>query len=191
MADFSPDFTPRYKVQYRAAGVLHFWGCRFARGTTTTDILVGARVVVHDMFNAWAATRLADDFEFLAEYYCPQDSNVFLPSGFLPTAVTGTFPVASFSPTQKVTQWSVPGRSQLSKGRSVIFGLNTEMDDVTEDESKGYVTASEEAALSTAIAALNSGDLVGNDGSTLTFYARATIKPNDYLLRQVRKGVIS
>ena len=191
MADFSPDYTPRYKMVYRAAGVQHNFGLRFARGTANSAVLTNGRTIINALFGAFTSTRLAADFDYIAEYFAEQDSNVFQSSGFLPTPPAGTAVVADFTPAAKVTSWSISGKSSESKTRVVMYGLQSNPYDTAANEAKLYVLSSEETELATAIAALNAGSSCGGDGTEAVYYPRANVDLNDFLKRAVRRGIIS
>jgi hypothetical protein len=192
MADFAPNYTARWRGLYRLGGIEHNMTLRFARGTTGDDIVGQANVVARNLFQSFAATRLWNDFAWIAGFYALTDTNEFLPAGALPDAVTGSLSMTGLNVNKRCLMWTFGGRSGSSKGRVVaqsIFGHP--FADTNPPETKWYITGTEEAAVSAAIGALNAGALVGPNNQPLNFYNRVTIKHSDELLKKIRRGLIT
>lgn len=190
MTSYAPNYTTRYRVRYRACGVEHTLQLRKAVGASpaTTALLAGT---VHDIFAAFV-NILADDFEFISADQADEGSDLFYPSS-LPTAVTGLKPVAEYTPFQKITHTRFAGRAIGSRAAVELFGLFWEYSNTSDDPTSiaydGIVTPAENAGIGTAVALLT-GQAFANSGQATTWYSRATIKVNDFWLREVRKGGI-
>lgn len=190
MPDFAPTVTPRLRVTYQAAGLVHTMTLRTVRGATLAATVSAREGVFHDLFNA-LAPLLADDFVFITEDWAATDSDIFVPTGSLPAAVTGTQDVADFSANQKVTGTTFSGKgSSGSKVRVTAYGVLWATDGPGNDAGNGVVTSGESSEVAAGVAALST-HTGAIDGTTATFYPRATTKVNDKLLKLARRGLIS
>jgi len=77
MTTYSPDFTPRYKARYRAAGIEHTTQIRGPRDDSLF-VLLGRGAHLYDMFNN-LAPRLADDFSWISAEYAMNDTELRRP----------------------------------------------------------------------------------------------------------------
>jgi hypothetical protein len=191
MTTYSPDYTGRYRAKYVSAGVVHVAQLRKFRGATVSQItdLAGT---MQSVFATWAAD-LPTDFAWISAEYCEQDSNLFIPTS-TPAAVTGVRAPSGYTPLQKITSTTFAGRAPGSKARLSIFGVfweetNIEADDNTKAYN-GIIESAEDARIATTKGLLDS-QWSANSGVNAVTYARATVKINDYWLRQVRKGTVS
>jgi hypothetical protein len=187
MTSYAPNFTPRWRGKYVAAGVEHTIQLRTARGASFAA-LDTAGPHVSDVFSAFASL-LADDFAWISAEIALTDSDVFSPGTIAP-GVTGTVDATTFSPIQKITATSFTGRSPGSRGRVSLYGVQWFVDVSGVDASNGVVTTAEFGGVGTA-AGLLSSFFAANNGLPSAFPGRATIKENDHLLRLVRRGIIS
>jgi hypothetical protein len=190
MPDYAPTYTPRLRVKYRAAGVEHTMLLRAARGASMATTISQRESIFHGIFNA-VASLLADDFTFITEDWAATDSDVFIPTGSLPAAVTGALATTTWTPEQKVTATTLSGKGTDGvKIHVAMYGLYWDRNDKTAPAANGLVTPGESTPVDNAIAAI-SGATTTISGTVATFYNQATIKTNDRLLKLVRRGTIS
>jgi hypothetical protein len=191
MTTYSPDYTGRYRAKYVSAGVTHVAQLRKFRGATVSQItdLAGT---MQSVFNTWAAD-LPTDFAWISAEYAEQDSNLFIPTG-TPAAVTGVRNPALYTPLQKVVSTTFAGRAPGSKARISLFGVFWQFTDTLDDANtfayNGIIEGSEDARIATTKGFLDS-QWSANSGVNAVTYSRATVKINDYWLRQIRKGIVS
>jgi hypothetical protein len=164
---------------------------RKALGATpaATALLAGT---VHDIFNAVAAS-LCDDFAFITADQADEGSDIFYPST-VPVAVVGAIDIATFTPFQKITHTRFAGKAFGSRASIEMYGIpwyySNEASDTNTIGYDGVVTAAEFPAIGTIVGFLNT-QAFANSGGPTTWYPRATVKVNDFWLRQVRNGGIS
>lgn len=187
MTSYAPTFTPRLRVHYIAAGVEHSIQVRYPRGTTGASL--AANVDAINAIFGYVTGALADDFEFTSAEYALTDEDVFTACA-PPVAVTGTIDAATFTPIQKIVGTTFSGRSPGSRAKFTMFGLFWEEETLGNAADNGLITAAEVAAIG-SVATYATGHFMANSGLAAVFYQKATIKPNDHLLRLVRRGIIS
>lgn len=191
MTTYSPDYTGRYRAKYVSAGVTHVAQLRKFRGASVS-LITDLAGVMGSVFTIWA-TLLPTDFAWVSAEYAEQDSNLFIPTS-TPPAVTGSFNPSVYTPLQKVTSTTFAGRAPGSKARLSIFGVfwqfTNSIDDSGTDAYNGIIEATEDSRIGDTKTALDS-QWSANSGVNAVTYARATVKINDYWLRQVRKGIVS
>lgn len=188
MTTYAPNFTPRYKLRYRAGGIEHTIQVRSERGATfaATENL---KDTIRACYQAVVA-RAYNDFVFLSAEIALTDSDVFSPAA-IPLGLVGhVADPALFSAVARIRGLTFSGRAPGSRARFTMFGLAFSTDGPTALGGDGTILPAEEAGITTiantATAAFRSGS-----GAGAIFPARGTYKVNDHLLRLVRKGVIS
>lgn len=191
MPDFAPSATPRYVAHYRSAGVNHSATTRGYRDEATIATVARGRDVLNQLFAAFASI-LANDFQWLAAFYIPQDTEVGFAAA-LPDPVTGLALLTDMSPQDKITSFNFAGKSSNgSKARISVYGCNYFADAPGPNIYKDFVLLSGESAIITAaVTALNGNAVAGIDNGEVTWYPRATIKVNDHWLQEVRKGGVT
>lgn len=187
MPDYAPDATPRYKVLYVSAGFQHTMMYRAQRGSNAATTIANGRSAAAAV-SAALQSLLPEDFEFLQESYALTDSDIFLPTGALPTQPTGAIAVADYTPVMRGTCTTFSGKGGVSKAKSEWFGVFWDPSDTTGPAANGLVTSSEDATVSAAISALVTVTGIRSiSNEPVTWYARATVKPNDHYVGLARK----
>lgn len=186
MTTYAPNYTPRVRIKYTAAGIEHTISMRAARGTDAAglDAQVGS---IRACFN-FMADKLADDFAWISAEYALTDSDDFFPRG-LPASVAGAVDPITFSLHQRVTSTNFNGRVAGSRAAIYFYGIWWSRDS-GEPADNGRVTPLEDADIGTVATEL-SGQAHAGNGLQATFHQYANIKVNDHLLKLVRKGTIS
>jgi hypothetical protein len=185
VTSYAPNYTPRARLKYLAAGIEHTIMMRSARGATAPlDSQIGS---IRECFNLMAS-RLADDFAWISSEYALTDSDDFFPRG-LPTAVTGTLAVADFSLHQRCMHTNFNGRVVGSRAALYFYGVWWEHGPGTEADN-GRATPTEWAAVGSVATEL-SGQAHAGNGLQAIFHQYANIKVNDHLLKLLRRGTIS
>lgn len=191
MPDFAPNVTARYKLHYTAAGRPHTIMCRAARGTLASPGAGQCAVYLRGLFSA-LAPLLADDLSFTSAEFALTDSDLFFPAA-VPAAVVGGSPIAGFSKQDTITHLTFSGRGTGgSKVNVKVYGVNWAPDTLPGSvESDFVVLGTELAQIANAVISLNTGSgiIVAIDNTAALYANRATIKVNDFWLRQVRKGL--
>ena len=191
MTSNAPTFSPRYRATYVAAGIQHNIQLRGLRGRTFLQMQSDG-VILHDIFNNFA-TQLADDFAWLSADIALTDSDVWNPAE-PPAAVTGVVEVAQFTPWQKITGTRHSGRAPTSRASYTMFGIHWDLantgSDISQVAYNGIITAAEHAGVAANVLLANAY-MRAASGTAATWYSRMTVKPNDALLRLVRKGIIT
>lgn len=189
MAPMADNSTVVIRTKYRAAGHEHVVKMRYARGTPLEDARSNAHTCLAAIVEAFeAAGNLFDDFTWLTSDGREEDSEDWEPFTFLPVPSVGTVDPATVSPIRRVISTTFPCRGPGRLGRVVLYGFNWGIDDDEAIAGDGVVLGTELAAVGTAVTALNTAALVVINNAAATFYNKATIKVNDYWLRQVRRG---
>lgn len=186
MTSYAPNYTPRIRLKYQAAGIEHTIQMRGARGTTAGG-LDAQKGSIRACFNLGAA-NLADDFAWISAEYALTDSDDWFPTT-LPAAVTGAAPIASFSLQHRATHTSFNGRVVGSRAAIYFYGFYWEQG-VDTSADNGRVTPAEEAFVGD-IATELSGQAHAGNGLQAIFHQYANIKVNDHLLKLLRRGTIS
>ena len=192
MPDFAPNVTFRYRLHYHVVGRDHTIQCRMVRGIDVGTGVTEAAAYLRALFVA-LASNLADDLAFTSAEYALTDSDLFFPAA-MPAAVTGAIDVADFSKQDSITHLTFSGRGAGGSKTSVkVYGAQYLPDQVPDAiESDFVINSAESSLILNSVAALNNsvgGRTVCIDNTVATFHARATVKVNDFWLRQVRKGL--
>lgn len=192
MPDFAPNVTARYRLHYNAAGRVHTVQCRLVRGIDVSTLNADGAAYIRAVFAALAA-RMADDLAFISAEYALTDSDLFFPAT-VPAAVTGSIAPTSISKQDGITHLTFSGRGALgSRANMKIYGVATNPDDPSGTQDTDFVLlGSESSEVAAAVSALNTspgGRVVAIDNSVATYHNRATIKVNDFWLRQLRRGL--
>jgi len=191
LTTYAPSFSPRWRGKYVAAGVQHTIQLRKFRGATFSQVS-DLSAVASVLFTNWA-TKLASDFAWLSAECALTDSDVFIPLP-MPPAVVGVVNPVEFTPIQKITQVTHSGRAPGSKARFTMFGIFIEQsnsaDDTTTIAYNGSITNAEFAGVG-ANKIEADGQLAAGSGQNAVFYSIVTVKPNDHLLKLVRRGTIA
>lgn len=192
MSSFAPNYTGRYRAHYHVCGIDHTIQLRKQLGATPTQ--VGLLAATVQAIFAAAASRLCTDFAWLGAEQADEGSDLFYPST-TPGAVTPTgVGPNSYTPFQKVTHTRFGARALGSRTSIEMYGLfweySNQIDDVDTVGYDGVITPAEAAFISTIAGLLNTQAFANSGGATV-WQARATIKVNDFWLRQVRSGGIT
>lgn len=186
MTTYAPNFTPRARLKYVAAGIEHTIMMRGPRGATADDLgdQFGS---IRACFN-FGATFLADDFAWISAEYALTDSDIFLPRD-VPAAVSGTIDPTTMGLKQRVTSTSFNGRVAGSRAQIFFYGFKW-TEGIGNPADNGRVTVAEAAFIGSIVSEL-SGQAHAGNGQQARFNGYANIKVNDFLLSKVRKGTIS
>lgn len=188
MTTYAPNFTPRYKLTYRAGGITHTIQVRGVRGATLATMdAVGAQLSA--CFNALPAGNKFADLTALSAETALTDSDVFVPAIFVALTV-GTLVVSAYSPRARIRGLTFNGRAPGSRAKFTIFGYRQPDELAATEGGDGQILTAEAAAVGT-IAGLATTHFRANSGEAAVFAGRATYKENDHLLRLVRKGTIT
>jgi hypothetical protein len=187
MPDFAPDATPRYKVRYLSAGFQHTWLFRAARGVSVSTNIASGRSAA-EVLSAALESLLPEDFIFLDESYALEDSDIFLPTGALPTQPTGAQALADYTPLMRGTGTTFAGKGGASKARVTAFGVFWDPSDTAGPAANGLVTAIESSEVAAAIAGLTSvTGMRAINNQPIGWYNRATVKENDVYVKLARR----
>jgi len=190
VADYAVTNTPRVIVAYTSAGIEHHAEARRPRDEASATSITQAHAFLADFFGA-LAPLLPEDFLFTDSVYIPQDSEVSTPSGSLPGNPTGLQAVADYTAVMKVTATTFSAKSSASKTRISAFGVFWDPSDVSGPAANGKVTALEDSNVALAITNMNTvARTYAIDGTLATFHPSATVKPNDKLMKLVRRGLL-
>lgn len=187
MTTYAPTFTPRYRAKYRAGGLEHSVQIRGPRGASAISMTTRGNSLMA-VFND-LSTRLADDFAWISADVALTDSDVWIPAS-TPGSVTGVIAVADMTIAQRITGTTFSGRAAGSKARLTLFGIQWVQATTTEAGNDFVVQGSEDGGVAAAVIEC-SGQFYANSGAGALFYNRATIKPNDHLVKLARRGIIS
>lgn len=189
--DFAPDVTPRAKIYYRAAGLEHVMQFRGNPGESMLSTTARADAAFAAL-KTGLHTLIVDDFTILRGGYIAQNSNLEFP--YTPAAVTpGAAIKSGFSVQDKISHLTFQGRTTGGARSSVkLYGTQWSPDVTTPTILADFkLQAAESAPVAAAISGLQSVNLHGIDGLTITWYLYVTLKVNDKWLRVARKGGIS
>lgn len=188
MTTYAPTFTPRYRATYICAGLRHTITVRGPRGLSFSD-MDNYNNRLRELFSMCHGS-LCDDFAWVSGEVAMTDSDVFLP-GTTPGAITaGGNALSDYSPISKISAMTISGKSEDSRARFSVFGLlagGTTPGDMGQD---GLIRPSELTAL-TGMVTLANTYFYANSGQIARFRNLATYKPNDHLLKLVRRGIIT
>lgn len=188
MTSYASNFTPRYKARYLAGGIEHTIQVRAARGASfsVTEALRGP---VRDAYMAVVAI-VYDDFAWISAEVALTDSDVFGPATVPDPLVGNIIDPALNSAMLRISPLTFTGRSAGSKGRFSMFGVSFGTDAAAALGGDGKLTSAEVAGIST-IAGVASANFRAGSGEPAIYPLLATVKPNDHLLRLVRRGTIT
>ncbi len=188
MTTYAPNFTPRWRGHYVAAGVQHAIQFRGPRGATFAT-MDGYRDRARELFANWASF-LAVDFAWISSEVALTDEDLFNPATTPVVLVPGTLPVNTYSPVMKISALTFSGRAPGSRAKFSVFGLQFGVDATTALGRDGIITPAEASAISatTALAAIY---FYANSGQLAQWHQRGTWKENDHLLKLVRRGIIA
>jgi len=186
MTTYAPNFTPRLKLKYVAAGIEHTIQARAVRGASgsTTD---GLKTHIQEIFTLWVG-GLAEDFDWISAEMALTDSDVFNPVA-VPDPVVGEQLLSSFSLKQRCRSTGFVGQTADSRASIYLYGILWE-DGLGTPADNGRVTPAEEANVIATKAILDTHFRAGNGGDAI-WHNYANIKDNDRLLKLLRRGVIS
>ena len=185
--DWAPDHTPRVKVGYRSAGFDHHFMFRVGRGVSSATAASAIGTLASNLSLA-LATLLPADFAYTSFDFAPEDSEVFMPLGGVPSHTTGAQDVADYSPIKRAMRTTFKGKSLGSKVSVSIFGVFFNLDTAAGISGNGRVDASESAVITAAISALEAASaVVAVDNTHPSWYAYSTVKVDDHFLRIVRR----
>lgn len=188
LTTYAPTFTPRYRATYICAGLRHTITARGPRGASFST-MDGYKDRMRELFS-FCHGDLCEDFTWVQGEVALTDSDVFLPAT-TPSAITaGGNALSDYSPITKISAMTISGKADDSRARFSIFGLlfgGTTPGDIGSD---GLVKASELAALASMVTLANTY-FYANSGQLAHYRSIATYKPNDHLLKLVRRGTIT
>lgn len=186
MADFAPNYTPRFRTKYSVSGATHHMTVRVARGVTDFS---GIATKIGAVLDAFAAGILPD-FTILGADAALTDSDVFLPVD-PPAFGGGEADASGLTSAIKAVQMSFPGRGSGGT-RSIVYLYGTAFapNVTTAIRNDFRITSAENADVAAAITAWSelAPSLVANDGTPVSFYSYVNIKYNDHWVRKARQG---
>ena len=189
MPAYAPNYTPRLKVRYRAAGANHTQTWRFPQvGVAGVNLAASVAAVqgiydllTPDMFDDWAVLDLS---------YADINSDVFLPTTGL-TAI-GTVATAGEPPHIKAQAISFVGRSfggQPAKFAQFGFAVTNVL---AEQANDFRVSPGESVSIDGVIALLNTYAspllICANDKLGIGWKSYANTKDYDFWVKKVRSG---
>jgi hypothetical protein len=190
MASYAPDYTPRYKAHYTAAGIQHSMQFRMHRGITdNAGEVAGAAACT--VVCSYLEARLPVDFAWTSAEYAQEDSPVFVPVATLPDPIVGEIALAALSAVERITSTTFAARGAFGRTRVSIYCPDWDEDVVGELGSRGIINGADYATIANIVTGLNAlnASLATNGNSSASWYSRATIKRNDHLLKLVRRGL--
>ncbi len=186
MADFAPNFTPRYKVKYRVQGTGHSFTWRLPIGTTSADLT--PFVDKATAFLAALEASLWADWLVLGATFAAGGSDVFLPAA-APASPTGGASTGSRTNAARVAFAQFVGRGAAgSRASFYIYGLDLEQESPAGGDFR--VLTTESAPISTGIGVLTETPplLVAIDDSEASWYPYVNIKDHDHWVHKNRNG---
>lgn len=186
MADYAPNFTPRYRVRYSVLGQNHKMMFRIARGTLDYTPIA---LKVAAFYSALSPT-LFTNFTVLGAEAAPEDSDIFLPvappAGFTPPGLA--IPANPIS--ESSLHWTFVGRSSGgSQCRVFLFGASQGPETTTTTVFDDWrLSSAQSGIVNNAVVVLNSNSpaLVGIDNVKANFYPYANFKYNNHWVRKTR-----
>lgn len=190
MPTYAPNFTPRYRAHYVAAGVIHTAQVRAARDAASLGAIAQAKACLLGVFGAFTSL-LADDFAWISAEFCQQDDNLFDPVD-VPDDVTGAVAdwATDWSPVKRVSFIEFSGRGRGTRTSIKVYGLNIDNDTAVSLGATGIISAAVLPGIDDATAVLSEFAHTGA-GTPAFWYSRVTHKTNDRLLANVRQGFIT
>lgn len=191
MADFAPDYTPRWVCRYRSATLTHTLTLRGGRGESKATVENRASALFAQL-SADLTNYLFEDLEALEASYIAEDTSIAFPS-VIPALTAGVNLVDDASVIDKISTWRFSGRTaQGTKAGFFLFGVQVSPDTPgdTQWHNDFRFTSAEIAAIGVAVGHLNASGLYGIDGYQVVWRPSVTYKSNDYWVRQARKGAV-
>jgi hypothetical protein len=188
MADYAPNFTPRYVFNYTSAGAPHSMQVRVARGTVRADAAVTSKlaVVLSSM-----STALLIGFAVTSGTYYPEDGDIGFPVvlGDL-IEVEGSSAVVP-NATYRAVQLRFEGRGDQG-GRTSLSVFGTVFVDLDGDPilRDFRILSSENVPIASVITALSelAPQFVAMGSTTTVWKSYANVKFNDAWVRKIRAG---
>lgn len=190
MATYADNYTFRIRGRYIAAGIAHVMKTRVPSVLGTLPLAEFHADAMNDYVSNFNSVIWAD-WAWTGWEYAVRDSDVWVPFAPVLTAtIAGTQVVAGASAMQKITAVSHQGRAAGSRARVYWWGPRRSTDLAAEEGGDGVLTSAEASGLA-ASTTLASDRFAAGNGASAIFYERLTYKVNDYLLRLVRRGIIT
>jgi hypothetical protein len=186
---FADNYTLRVRTTYVAAGVQHKFKVRGSDVDTFAAVNPIA-TAVGDFFDS-IAPRLYTDFAFLGWEYALPDSDIWVP--FEPTSVAtpeGAINVEGRSGKDKIQGYTLSGRGVGAKARLYFFGMFLQTEGTGSVGANGIINIGELSGLDNCVTIANASFHAAN-GSAAIWYPRLTMKTNDALEPNIRRGLIA
>jgi hypothetical protein len=188
MPTYADNYTFRVRGSYISCGIPHKMKCRGeigAAGFSEASALANAMSEYVDNFSS----RLPTDWAWTGWEYANEDSDVWIPfSPVLAAEPTGVISTGGLSSMMKIRAVCHQGRAAGSRARIYWWGPIHESDDVADPGANGIYTSAELSGLAASTTLATDTFKAGN-GLDAIFYERLTVKENDRLLRNVRRGL--
>lgn len=184
MADYAPNFTPRYKVRYEGNGNRHTQLWRPPPGAVLADMVAFALFI--SAFYDTIEPFMYDDTLVLDASFALENTDVFLPCD-APT-ITGAIDATTRGEQEKSLAISYIGRSFAGQPWR-IFQYGSSFYPGFGSASQNWRVAAAENADVLALTAFLSaatGTFVASDGVDTATYSYINVKPNDYWVGQGR-----
>lgn len=189
MADFAPNYTVRYRLQYGTLGRVHTVQVRATRGSGAAGAF-GARDRLFAALGAYTVVRYTD-WTVLGGAYALEDSETFNPDPAVPALAAGTAVIPANPKSEGTAMINHVGLSSL--GHKAIFflwgvGLTPEASGGAADDFR--VLTAEETHVLAAVAALNAGTgIAANDNAIVTWKNYVNVAYHSHYKRRVRRGL--
>lgn len=188
MADYAPNWTPRYRVRYKVGGRNHSFTWRVQRGLVALDAADSLANRASAFFNALRDILYAN-FAILGADFAETDSDIFLPT-IAPTVDIGGPSDIGSSTTKFITQYRFEARAVTgSRYNFSMFGLSLDIDDATASDYR--ISGLENPFLTAARGALTElggEQLVAISGAPLVWKPYVNVKVNDHWVKRARLG---
>lgn len=188
MTDYAPNFTPRYLAHYKSAGFNHSIMYRAQRGHPKADVVSDGQLTIQAIMNV-LADQLPTDFAYSSATYYEMDSDIGDSGVAVPAATTGLADLGDYSPMVRAASTTFKGSAFGSKASFAVFGLLWDFADPTGVAGNGRVESAEDPNIAGVLTVLDGATnwrVISNAG-TPRWYRFATVKVNDYWLKQARK----
>ena len=187
MTTFAPDYTTRVVYKYLSAGFQHSWTFRVPLGTGVTAAFLSVGGVVEDL-TAASQSLMPTDFAITDIIVIPENDSVGISFGPDIGQPTGAQDIADYTPLMRGTGTTFKGSGQGSPAHICFFGMFWDPSDVAGPAANGRVEAAENAVVSAMISVLRgAGSITTIQGGAISWKGYATVKENDYWVKQARK----
>lgn len=186
MTTWAPNYSPRWKGRYIAAGIEHTIQVR-AQRDQSAFITQGLGAYVSSIFNLFS-DDLAEDFAWIGAEFAMTDSDVFTPTA-VPAPPSADQAVVNFTLRQRCTSTNLNGRGGGSRAALYMYGIRW-IDSIGSPGENGRLTGAEDPRVTAAVAICTANFFANNGGSAI-WHDYANIKENDHLLKLLRRGTIS